>query len=129
MPELSKKKYRGKVNNLDCPECEGTLVLRDSKYGPFYGCCNFPQCKAAHGAYPDGSPLGIPADKETKRWREKCHEVFDRLWKDHSYGYSRKQAYRVLQVVTDLPKEDAHISKFDIKTCKYVIKEIKRLYL
>lgn len=129
MTELTKDKYPGKQTDLPCGECGADMILRNSKYGPFYGCSRFPECRGAHGAHPDGSPLGIPADKETKRWREKCHEVFDQLWKDHSYGYSRKEAYRVLQVVTDLPKEDAHISKFDIKTCKLAIKEIKKYYL
>lgn len=28
-----------------CPKCGGTLVERTGKYGPFYGCSNFPRCK------------------------------------------------------------------------------------
>ena len=28
-----------------CPLCGGSLVLRDGKYGQFYGCSNYPQCK------------------------------------------------------------------------------------
>jgi len=28
----------------DCPECEGSLVLRRSKSGPFIGCANYPDC-------------------------------------------------------------------------------------
>ncbi len=28
-----------------CPRCGGNLVLRDGKYGQFYGCSNFPACK------------------------------------------------------------------------------------
>lgn len=28
-----------------CPNCGGTLVLRTGKYGSFYGCSNYPQCK------------------------------------------------------------------------------------
>ena len=31
-----------------CPICGGTLVLRDGKYGWFYGCQNFPRCKYVH---------------------------------------------------------------------------------
>lgn len=28
-----------------CPRCGGKLILRYGKYGAFYGCSNFPQCK------------------------------------------------------------------------------------
>ena len=28
-----------------CPRCGGKLVLRNGKYGSFYGCSNYPQCK------------------------------------------------------------------------------------
>ena len=28
-----------------CPKCGGTLVERESKYGKFIGCSNYPQCK------------------------------------------------------------------------------------
>ena len=31
-----------------CPLCGGSLVLRDGKYGWFYGCQNFPRCKYVH---------------------------------------------------------------------------------
>ena len=28
-----------------CPYCGGNLVLRSGKYGPFYGCSNYPKCR------------------------------------------------------------------------------------
>lgn len=28
-----------------CPKCGGQLVLRNGKYGQFYGCSNYPKCK------------------------------------------------------------------------------------
>lgn len=28
-----------------CPRCGGQLVLRHGKFGPFYGCSNYPKCK------------------------------------------------------------------------------------
>ena len=33
-----------------CPRCSGTLVLRSGKYGQFYGCSNYPNCKYTHPA-------------------------------------------------------------------------------
>ncbi|MBO7373296.1 MAG: NERD domain-containing protein [Oscillospiraceae bacterium] len=31
-----------------CPQCGGDLILRRGKYGKFYGCSNYPQCKFTH---------------------------------------------------------------------------------
>ena len=28
-----------------CPKCNGKLVIREGKYGKFYGCSNYPKCK------------------------------------------------------------------------------------
>ena len=33
------------VANGRCPRCGGKLVLRDGRYGTFYGCSNYPKCK------------------------------------------------------------------------------------
>ena len=34
-----------KAQNLICPKCNAWLVLRQGKYGNFYGCENYPKCK------------------------------------------------------------------------------------
>ncbi len=31
--------------NLICPKCHSNLILRDGKYGQFYGCSRYPSCK------------------------------------------------------------------------------------
>ena len=36
------------VANGKCPHCGGNLVLRNGRYGRFYGCSNYPQCKYSH---------------------------------------------------------------------------------
>ena len=33
------------VRSLICPNCHGTLKIRNGRYGEFYGCSNFPKCK------------------------------------------------------------------------------------
>lgn len=38
--KLEEKKKNEKI----CPICGGTLVERESKYGKFYGCSNYPNC-------------------------------------------------------------------------------------
>ena len=34
-----------KIANGICPKCGGKLVLRNGKYGNFYGCSNYPNCR------------------------------------------------------------------------------------
>ena len=36
------------VANGYCPRCGGKLVLRNGKYGKFYGCINYPRCRYTH---------------------------------------------------------------------------------
>jgi hypothetical protein len=33
------------INLGICPRCGGRLVLRHGRYGPFYGCSNYPSCR------------------------------------------------------------------------------------
>ena len=39
-----KNKYCSNLDTNKCPKCGGTLVERESKYGTFYGCSNYPKC-------------------------------------------------------------------------------------
>lgn len=117
---------------LCCPECGNDMVLRKSmKFpNPFYGCTQFPYCKATHGAHPDGAPLGIPANKETKEWRIKAHVAFDPKWGREdsrldklTKKYRRKAAYNWLARklgITEVSR-DCHIAMFDISRCQEVI--------
>ena len=40
----TKKRRDEAVANGMCPKCGGQLVIREGKYGKFYGCSNYPQC-------------------------------------------------------------------------------------
>ena len=44
---VRQKEYRSRsmVRSGICPRCGGTLVERSGKYGKFYGCSNYPNCK------------------------------------------------------------------------------------
>lgn len=101
---------------IRCGECGELMVLRKSRYGPFYGCSAYPKCKGTHGAHPDGRPLGKPADKETKAARMKAHAAFDRLWKEGKR--SRGQAYGWLKAQASIPD---HIAEMDAKQCVALI--------
>lgn len=37
--------HENKISQGLCPHCGGSLVLRNGKYGDFYGCSNYPRCR------------------------------------------------------------------------------------
>lgn len=40
-----KQNFNSKIAMGICPQCGGKLILRNGKYGSFYGCSNYPNCK------------------------------------------------------------------------------------
>ena len=40
----NKERRDSAVASGKCPRCGGNLVLRNGKYGQFYGCSNYPRC-------------------------------------------------------------------------------------
>jgi hypothetical protein len=120
--------WPGERHDLICPEkdCDGRMVLRSSKHGLFYGCSNYPRCKGSHGAHPDGSPLGTPADKETKRARIRAHFFFDRLW--HEGIMTRTEAYAMLAEALHVKPIFAHIALMDATMCEVLVDYLKGKY-
>ena len=103
-----------------CGDCGSPMILRSSRYGQFYGCTRFPDCRGAVGAHADGTPLGVAADGETRRARMLAHEKFDLLWKPDKRGrrhMSRSHAYRWMRTMLGLTESTAHIAKMDGRTC------------
>ena len=112
----------GAVLKHPCPECGELMVLRNSKFGLFYGCSTFPKCNATHGAHKNGEPLGIPADKATKQARIDAHDVFDQLWKGKHM--SRDEAYEWMQEAMEMSEDEAHIGRFDGDQCEELVGQV-----
>ncbi len=108
--------------NLECPECGAQLILKESRYGKFYGCETWhdTKCPGSIGAHPDGRPLGRLANQQTKRARQRAHVVFNKLWE--VAGLTRKQAYAWMRREMGLSKEEGHIAMFDTAQCEQLIK-------
>lgn len=128
------------MSEVICGECGSAMVLRKSysfqKQTPyFYGCSNYPNCTGTHTAHPDGSPCGIPANKETRQWRIKAHDAFDSVWKAHSLfkplSERRKIRNRAYKLLTKQlgESEPVHIANADIKMCQRIIEASKQLKL
>jgi ssDNA-binding Zn-finger/Zn-ribbon topoisomerase 1 len=105
-----------------CGECQAPMALRTSRFGKFWGCTRFPDCKGTHGAHPDGRPLGLPANAETKEARMRAHRAFDGLWMNQ--GWTRRQGYQWLQNALGLKPDEAHIANFTVEQCERLIKEV-----
>lgn len=117
------------------------MALKNSRYGLFYGCENWPRCNSTHGAHPNGKPLGVPADAETKQARIVAHAAFDRLWNEIAPSYlipitlarsarkrneyrikkrGRTRAYRWLAEQLGIKADECHIGAMDVATCARV---------
>lgn len=108
-------------SDLDCPECESGKLRRtySQKMRRFYYKCNQENCEGYIGAHPDGSPLGIPANKKIRQKRQEAHEVFDRLWKE---GHcKRTTAYRIMAERMGI-EDELHIANLGWAECEQLIK-------
>jgi ssDNA-binding Zn-finger/Zn-ribbon topoisomerase 1 len=107
---------------IACAECGAPMELRTSRFGPFYGCSQFPKCRGTHGAHSDGRPLGKPATAEVREARVQAHERFDMLWKNKYMD--RSAAYLWMRSVMCLTKDEAHIGNFDKAQCLQLIEAV-----
>lgn len=124
MVKLSKKTQRP----AECDNCKSKairLTKNDILYGKIYGSwplvwyCD--DCGAAVGCHPNTDvPLGIMADRMTRRWRKKAHEAFDPIWRKPNW-ITRHQAYEWLAGKLGLETKACHIGTFTRNQCRQVI--------
>jgi len=59
--EVSKKEFTEKPTDKKCPKCGSDMLIRLGKFGRFYACSNFPECK--HTEPLEKKELGIKCEK------------------------------------------------------------------
>ncbi len=71
------KKASKEIENIeiktdhDCPKCDAKMLLKSSRFGPFLGCSNYPDCDAIINLTKDGKPA--PDDRPyTEKDCPKC---------------------------------------------------------
>lgn len=79
---------------MQCPECGGDLVLRNGKYGPFYGCSNFPDCRYTKKIFGD---YHLDLDYESSEYGDETREYIEsqslRSWNPSMKKYNRRKNY------------------------------------
>lgn len=86
------------------------------------------QCGAIVSCHPGtGIAAGRPAGAETRYWRHQAHRAFDALWLGRAgkgskaAARARVNAYRWLAEMLGIPRDEAHVGRFDAATCKRVV--------
>jgi predicted RNA-binding Zn-ribbon protein involved in translation (DUF1610 family) len=123
---------------VKCPDCGAEMILRETKKfiypnskkpRKFYGCSRYPECKATHGAHPDGKPLGTPGDSETKLHRRQVHIKMDEILS--LTGWSKGEYYSWVAERLGWPEPSVHAGGMNIDQCKAVVavisEEIERM--
>jgi len=113
----------------NCPYCGGNVNIVDSIiiYGRSYGMVWLCQPCDAYVGVQKGTerPLGTLANRELREWRKQAHSIFDPIWKSNGSGKEkrekRKDAYRYMIKIMNIPSKLAHIAMFDIEQCKKLI--------
>lgn len=87
-----------------CPDCGAPMKLRAGRFGQFFGCSCYPECRGLQKANERGEPVGLPANVETRKLRR---QIFERLKEGN---LERSQ----------LPKP---VSQMDADDCRAVLNE------
>lgn len=114
---------------LNCPECRGLMELRTShtfkyrngEWTKFWRCRDI-NCSGKHSAHPDGTPLGKPANKDTRQARFYLHLLIDRVW-DPEDREQKKNRDRWLHDNTPT----GHVSDMDYEEVWKTIKKLEML--
>lgn len=78
-------------------------------------------CRATVSCHPGTNyPMGKMATTETRRARYRAHKYFDKIFRKHKI-MSRTDAYFWLANVMHVPRNQCHISHFNVEQCERVV--------
>jgi len=111
-----------------CNLCGGKVEYTTNAeiYGRTYGsgkCYLCRNCKAYVGTHEKRptEAFGILANDEMRKWKIKCHSLFDGLWQfkaDNKRRQYRSKCYEALAEALNITKEDCHFGYFDLDMLK-----------
>lgn len=119
------------MNTIICQYCKAIPELvngdviyphrKDLHKRKFYLC---KACNAYVGTHEHTiKPLGILANAELRKAKNKAHAAFDPLWKNKEM--TRREAYKWLAKQLNIEPKFCHIGMFTILTCEQVVEVVK----
>ena len=111
-----------------CPFCGGKIEYTSNSviYGREYGngkCYLCKSCDAYTGVHNGTNiALGIIANKEMRKLKKKCHEIFDKLWKNNK---QRNDLYYRLSKLMNIDRKHCHFGHFDTEELKQALEILK----
>lgn len=118
--EILAQTYPYQRYDLKCPDCGALLILKDSKFGIFYGCVNWreTQCKGSISCNRSAIPLGFPVDAETRKLRHQAYEAIHTFWGTTNCEYGEIHAR------LGVPQDYLRVGFLDKAKCLAVIEAV-----
>lgn len=118
---------------VNCPYCTRAAKLvtgvviyphRPDLYEKWFWQCA--PCDAMVGTHVNSHrhhPLGRLANAELRTLKQRCHAIFDPVWKKG--GIDRNEAYKRLAEKMNIPRTECHIGLFDEDRCRRALEILK----
>lgn len=117
---------------LTCPDCGARLILKEGKFGIFYGCERYHEtgCRGAHNCRLPGVPAGIPANTETRALRKQVLNALEDLstpkGNPNEGSPSSRYDWDWLSENLHLTRQEMQVASLDKDGCLKILKAIKR---
>jgi len=104
-----------------CPECQGDMVLREGKFGSFWGCRNYPTCTGSMNIRKAAAEA--KTDDGTKSARTKANASLIKF--AATRGWTNLQSRRWLSETMGLNWGDAQPNLFTAQQCELMLEYLK----
>jgi ssDNA-binding Zn-finger/Zn-ribbon topoisomerase 1 len=104
-----------------CPECQEDMVLREGKYGKFWGCRSYPSCTGSMNLKVAEAESKV--DDQTRGWRTKAAEALNGF--ATARGWTKTEASKWVRETMGLNWDDAKVNLFSVRQCELLLAYIK----
>lgn len=118
------------VHPTKCNLCGGNVRFTSNVeiYGKEYGsgkCYICDSCRAYIGTHKPRptEAFGILANPEMRKWKKKCHSIFDQIWNNRE---QRKALYAKMASELNIPVNECHFGYMDMEMLKKAYSILER---
>jgi hypothetical protein len=122
------KAFPDQRRDLKCPRCKGDLLLKDGRFGFFYGCENWInlQCTGSMDCNQQTvEPFLLYTDEFTLEAQRRLQVAFDQVWT--SGLKSKPQAFLWLAEFLNRPARELRFQYLSKEECARAMKAIRKL--